>query len=284
MTFRFISDPAAQVAALLAGDVDAFPRAAAARSVAQFKADPRFKVLIGGSRAKTILGINNKKKPLDDVRVRRAILAAIDRKAMIEGAVDGFGAPIGSYYTPGDARLCRHHRHQPLQPREGQDAARGSRREDAAGAHPHAAAAALRAPGRRSHRGAARQGRHHRQDRERRMGAVAVAGIYRQRSAQFRPHHRLACRAVRPREHNRARLLLGYNNEAFNALYEQIKATPAEAERAKLLGDAQRMLATDAVAGFLFQPQWITIANKKLKGVWKEVPQFENDFSAWAWD
>ena len=35
---------------------------------------------------------------------------------------------------------------------------------------------------------------------------------------------------------------LGYNNEAFNALYQQIRATPAEAERAKLLGDAQRML------------------------------------------
>jgi peptide/nickel transport system substrate-binding protein len=44
------------------------------------------------------------------------------------------------------------------------------------------------------------------------------------------------------------------------------------------------MLATDAVSGFLFQPQWITIASKKLKGVWKEVPQFENDFSAWSWD
>ena len=77
---------------------------------------------------------------------------------------------------------------------------------------------------------------------------------------------------------------LGYKSDAFNALYKQITATPAEAERAKLLGDAQRMLATDAVAGFLFQPQWITIANKKLKGVWKEVPQFENDFSAWSWE
>ena len=89
------------MASLLSGDVDAFPRVAAARSLAQFKADPRFKVLIGGSRAKTIVAINNKKKPFDDVRVRRAILAAIDRKAMIEGAVDGFGAPIGSFYTPG---------------------------------------------------------------------------------------------------------------------------------------------------------------------------------------
>ena len=69
--------------------------------MAQFKNNPRFQVLIGGSRAKTILGINERKKPLDDVRVRRAILAAIDRKAMIEGAVDGFGTPIGSHYTPG---------------------------------------------------------------------------------------------------------------------------------------------------------------------------------------
>ena len=44
------------------------------------------------------------------------------------------------------------------------------------------------------------------------------------------------------------------------------------------------MLATDAVSAYLFQPQLITITNKKLKGVWKEVPQFENDFSTWYWE
>src|SRR3989344_3990670 len=99
-TFRFISDPAAQVAALLAGDVDAFPRVTP-RSVAQFKANPKYQVIVAGSRAKTILAINNGKKPLDDVRVRRAIAAAIDRKAVIEGAGDGYGAPIGSHYVPG---------------------------------------------------------------------------------------------------------------------------------------------------------------------------------------
>ncbi len=77
---------------------------------------------------------------------------------------------------------------------------------------------------------------------------------------------------------------LGYKSDAFNTLYKSIMTTPDQATRAKLLGDAQRMLATDAVAGFLFQPQWITITTKRLKGVWQEVPQFENDFSSWSWE
>jgi peptide/nickel transport system substrate-binding protein len=98
--FRFISDPAAQVAALLAGDVDAVPARRLAQS-SRSSRTTRFQVVLSASRAKTILAINNKKKPLDDVRVRRAIAAAIDRKAVIEGAGDGRGVPIGSHYVPG---------------------------------------------------------------------------------------------------------------------------------------------------------------------------------------
>ncbi|MEQ1806563.1 MAG: ABC transporter substrate-binding protein, partial [Burkholderiaceae bacterium] len=85
VTFRFINDPAARTAALLAGDVDAVPRLDAPQSVKQFQADKRFTVALGSTAGKGIMTINNKKKPFDDVRVRRALMHAIDRKAFIDG-------------------------------------------------------------------------------------------------------------------------------------------------------------------------------------------------------
>ena len=77
------------------------PRFGAVQNLKQLQADKRFTVEIGSTPGKGILAINNKRKPLDDVRVRRAIAAAIDRKAVIEGAADGFGVPIGSFHVPG---------------------------------------------------------------------------------------------------------------------------------------------------------------------------------------
>ncbi|HMC15098.1 MAG TPA: ABC transporter substrate-binding protein, partial [Albitalea sp.] len=102
VTFRFISDPAAQVAALLAGDIDAFPQFQSPQSLKQFQDDPRFSVTIGGTEGKTIVTINNKRKPFDDVRVRRALAAAIDRKAVIDGSAEGLAKPIGSHMVPSD--------------------------------------------------------------------------------------------------------------------------------------------------------------------------------------
>ena len=82
-TFRFISDPSAAVAAMLAGDVDAFPRFANVQALGQFKSDPRFQVLVGGTEGKTILAMNNKRKPLDDLQacVRRSPMRSTARRS-----------------------------------------------------------------------------------------------------------------------------------------------------------------------------------------------------------
>ena len=88
------------MAALLAGDVDAFVRMSE-RGAARLKADGRFALLQSGSRAKTIVAFNHRHAALRDVRVRRALCAAIDRQAVLQAAQNGMGQPIGSHYTPG---------------------------------------------------------------------------------------------------------------------------------------------------------------------------------------
>ena len=57
-------------------------------------------MLVGSTEGETILAMNNARKPFDDIRVREAVAHAIDRKAIIDGAMFGYGTPIGSHFAP----------------------------------------------------------------------------------------------------------------------------------------------------------------------------------------
>jgi peptide/nickel transport system substrate-binding protein len=279
VTFRFISDPAAQVASLLAGDVDAFPRVTP-RSVAQFKINAKFQVVVSGSRAKTILAINNKKKPLDDVRVRRAIAAAIDRKAVIEGAADGYGAPIGSHYVPGAFGYVDTTGINPFNIQKAQSLL---------------AEAGIKTPLELSLKlppvPYARQGGEVIAAELAKVGIIAkienvewaqwLDGTYKNKNYDL-----TIISHVEPFDlgnFTKPGYYWGYESAQFNALFDKIQNAPRAADRAKLLGDAQRMLANEAVHAFLYQPQWITVANKNLKGLWKDMPIFVNDVAALSW-
>ena len=63
----------------------------------------------------------------------------------------------------------------------------------------------------------------------------------------------------------------GYDSKAFSDLFDKYKTTGNPKERAKLLGDIQRLLATDAANAFLFQLPQFAVAKKKLKGLWKDI-------------
>ena len=65
-TIKIIPDPAAATAALLAGDVDAFPNFPAPEALGQFEGDARYTVVIGSTEGETILAMNNGRKPLND--------------------------------------------------------------------------------------------------------------------------------------------------------------------------------------------------------------------------
>lgn len=279
VSFKFISDPAAQVAALLAGDVDAFPRVTP-RSVAQFKTNTKFQVVVSGSRAKTILAINNKKKPLDDVRVRRAIAAAIDRKAVIEGAGDGYGVPIGSHYVPGAFGYVDTNGINPFNIEKAK-----ALLAEAGVKLPLELSLKLPPPP------YARQGGEIIAAQLAKIGIIAkienvewaqwLSGTFTNKNYDL-----TIISHVEPFDMaNFAKpgYYWGYESPQFAALFDKIQNSPRAADRAKLLGDAQRMLANDAVHAFLYQPQWVTVANKNLKGLWKDMPVFVNDVSALSW-
>ncbi|WMT90584.1 ABC transporter substrate-binding protein [Pelagibacterium sp. H642] len=99
-TFRFISDPTAAFAAMMAEDVDAFPVFPAPETLIQLQSDPRFEVVVGTTEGETILAMNNRREPLNNVLVREAIAHAIDRQAVIDGAMFGYGTPIGTHFAP----------------------------------------------------------------------------------------------------------------------------------------------------------------------------------------
>jgi len=277
---RFISDPAAQVAALLSGDVDAFPRVSAARSLKAFDNRQRFQVLVGGSRAKTILAMNHRAKPLDDVRVRQAIASAIDRAAVIAGAADGYGLAIGSYYVPGapgyiDTTAINAY-----------DPARARALLARAGVQlPLELTLKLPPPP------YARQGGEVIAAMLAKVGITAkienvewaqwLSAVYGQKAYDL-----TLISHVEPLDFGnfaRPNYYWGYESAEFNALWAKVQATIKDEERNKLMAQAQTLVAEQAVAAYLYQPTWITVANARLKGLAKDMPLFVNDLAALSW-
>lgn len=278
-TFRFIQDPAAQVAAMMAGDVDAFPRITP-RSVEQFKGNNRFQVQVSGSRAKTILAINNKKKPFDDLRVRRAVAMAIDRKAVIQGAGDGYGAPIGSHYPPSAPGYVDMTGVTPFNP----ERARALLKE-AGVTTPLEVTITLPPPP------YARQGGEVIASQLSKIGINAklqnvewaqwLSNVYGAKNYDM-----TIISHVEPFDlGNFAKpdYYWNYQSAKFNDLYAKYKTTANPKDRAKLLGDLQRVIAEDSVHAFLYQNQWVTVANRNVRGLWKDMPIFVNDLSALSW-
>lgn len=278
VTFRFINDPAAQVAALLAGDIDGMPRFAALQNLKQFQADKRFTVEIGATAGKGQLTINNRKKPLDDVRVRRAIMHAIDRKAFIDGVLEGLGKPIGSHAAPTDAGYVDLTGVYPYNPEKAK-----ALLKEAGVATPLNLTLTLPPP------------QYARKGGEVVAAMLAKVGINAKienvewaqwLSGTFKGNFDLTIiNHVEPldyMQYTNPAYYWGYESKAFNELAKK-RAEAPRAQQDKLYGDLQRQLTADAVNAWIFNPAQVAVAKKGLKGLWASSPIFANDMAAVSW-
>jgi peptide/nickel transport system substrate-binding protein len=279
VTFRFINDPAARVAALLAGDIDGVPRLDAPQAVQQLKSDKRFNVAIGDTAGKGILAINNKKKPFDDVRVRRAIAHAIDRKAFIDGVLEGLGKPIGSHFAPTDAGYVDLTSATPYDVEKAK-----ALLKQAGVATPLNVTLTLPPPQ------YARKGGEVIAAQLAKVGIVAkienvewaqwLGGTFKGNFDLTIINH------VEPLDYMQyanTAYYWGYDNKDFRDLTAKFAATGDKKERTQLFADIQKKIATDQVNAFIFNPAQVAVSRKGLKGLWASSPIFANDMASVSW-
>ncbi|MEM6428131.1 MAG: ABC transporter substrate-binding protein [Deinococcota bacterium] len=100
VTYRIISDPNAQLAALRAGDIDLIGTSLSPENALQVQSDPNLKLTQGTATTEITMALNNSREPLSNPLVRQAITHAIDKNVIVDGAMFGFGTVIGSHATP----------------------------------------------------------------------------------------------------------------------------------------------------------------------------------------
>jgi peptide/nickel transport system substrate-binding protein len=280
VSFRFINDPAAQVAALLAGDIDGMPRFGALAALKQFQGDARFKVELGSTSGKGILSINNRKAPFNDVRVRRAIGHAIDRQAFIDGAQEGLGKPIGSHFAPTDLGYLDLTKQSAFDPEKAK-----ALLKEAGITTPLNVVLTLPPPA------------YARKGGEVIAAQLAKVGINAKvenvewaqwLAGPFKGNFDLTIiNHVEPLDYATAyadpNYYFGYDSAKFRGLVATLGATGEIKEKARIWRDIQRQIADDAVNAFIWNPAQVAVFKKGLRGLWNSSPIFANDLAAVSW-
>jgi peptide/nickel transport system substrate-binding protein len=280
VTFKFISDPSAATAAVLAGDIDDFPLFPAPEALDQFKSDPRFAVHVGTTEGKTIVALNNARKPFSDIRVRRALIYAIDRKALIDGVMSGYGAPIGSHYVPSDPGYVDLTGTYPYDP------AKAKALLAEAGVAPGTEITIMLPPPPYARRG----------------GEVIAAmfeavgikaklvpiewGQWLDQVFKRTDYDATIISHLEARDldiYARDKYYFNYNSPEYKALYKKFVETTDAKAQTELVGELQKKLAQDEPNLFLFALPKVGVANAKLRGLWDNDPIPANDVTGVSW-
>lgn len=279
-TFKFISDPTAALGAMMAEDIDVFSGFPAPENLPQFEADPRFQVLIGSTEGETILSTNNKMPPFDNIKVREALAHAIDRQAIIDGAMFGYGTPIGTHFAPHNPAYVDLTGMSTYDPEKAKALL-------AEAGFPEGFETTLFLPppsyARRGGEIIASQ-----------LAQVGIkAEITNVEWAQWlesvfkgKNFGLTIVSHTEPMDINiyaNPDYYFQYDNQAFQELMTTLNSTTDAETRKTILGDAQKMISSDYVNGYLFQLAALSVAKAGVQGLWSNAPTQANDLTAVSW-
>ncbi|MBW9052130.1 ABC transporter substrate-binding protein [Rhizobium mesosinicum] len=282
VTFRFINDPQAQAAALKSGDLDAFPEFAAPELMSSFDGDARLATKVGNTELKVVAGMNNARKPFDDKRVRQALMMAIDRQTVIDGAWSGLGTTIGSHYTPNDPGYQDMTGVLPYNVEKAKALL-------AEAGYPSGFTFTIKSP----------QMAYAPRSAQVMQAMLAEIGVTMNiEPTEFpakwvkdvmtgRDYDMTIVAHAEPMDidiYSRDPYYFNYKNPAFNELMKKVQETTDPAEQAKIYGEAQKILAEDVPALYLFVMPKLGVWDKKLRGLWENEPIPSNVLRNVSWE
>ena len=279
-TFRFISDPTAAFAAVMAEDVDVFVGFPAPENLPQFEADSRFQVLVGNTEGETILSTNNKMPPFDNLLVRKAVAHAIDRQAIIDGAMFGYGTPIGTHFAPHNPDYVDLLGNSPYDPAK-------AKQFLAEAGFPDGFKTTLKLPP----PSYARRGGEIIASQLRKVGIEAeISNLewsqWLEEVFKAKDFGLSIVSHTEPMDigiYANPEYYFQYDNSNFQDLMIELNATADPVGRSALLAKAQTIISEDYVNGFLFELAVATVAKSGVKGLWVNQPTAAVDLTVVSW-
>jgi peptide/nickel transport system substrate-binding protein len=275
VTFKFIGDASAQIAALKAGDIDVVGYIAAPESAMEMSRDKRFKVFSGTTTGEVIMSTNNKAKPFDNKLVRQAMACAIDRQAVVDLVMFGYGTPIGSHWSPSTPYYVDLTAKFPYNPKKARELLKKA-------GYPNGFDATIKLPAIYSY--SKRAG----EVIADMLGKVGIKlkieivewGQWIERIFKKKEYQLTMIGHVEAWDigiYANPKYYFQYDSQEFRDAYAKALTAPNEAEKSKWFGRCQEIIAEDAVNGYMFSAPSLPVLKASVMGWWENYPTIALD-------
>ena len=281
VTFRFITDPNAVLAALKAGDIDVSLFGLGPEHVQDLLKDARFQVISGDTTNDVILSMNNSRKPYTDVRVRRAMTYGINKGDVLKGAMFGMGKILGTNVDPLNPYYVDMSKAMPYDP------ARAKQLLAEAG-YPNGFDTVLKVTPQYEY--TVRSGQVIADNLKKAGVNVKIEQIeWGQwlsrvfREADFDLSIIGHAEAWDIKNYANPKYYWRYDSPKFQALFAKSEVTVDEKARREVYADMQKVLVEEAPVVWLFMHPRLAATKKGVQGLWKDLPASANDLSEVTW-